>query len=83
MDKNVKLVVGVIVLILGVIVGYRFIVGSRDDTRIITVPESYGPVVAIARRPLSITIAFESGDILVVRIRPLYGDYAHFKVVWQ
>lgn len=48
--------------------------------RIIEVPESYGSIVSIARRAFSLTIAFESGDILFLRVKP--NSEPHIKVVW-
>ena len=48
--------------------------------RIIEVPESYGPIISIARRTRGLTIAFESGDILFLSIKP--NSEPHIKVIW-
>ena len=76
------IVVTVMAIIVCALYVFRSGPAKKSDIpdRIIEVPESYGPIVSIARRPRGLTIAFESGDILFLRVKP--NSEPHIKVVW-
>jgi len=86
MNKKQHTYAIIAVTIMAIIVCSLYVLPAMDGIsdgipdRIIEVPESYGAIVSISRRPFGLTIAFESGDILFLRVSP--NRQPHIKVMW-
>ncbi len=84
MKKKVLVVLVVLAMLVPIIVVsastiFQYTKKSEPEI-ILRVPDSWGPAVSIARRPMSINILFSDGHIVIVRIPLSYRTTYMIKI---
>jgi len=79
MNKRKSLIIIILCVIAAVILDNCFVEADGPDEARVTIyiPESWGAPVSVARRTVSATILFESGDVYIVRVGWVSGSAVH------